>query len=174
MPSLTNENIARLLLKSLERSSELRTSIRYHSGLSHGAKTWGQVISVCIHQFPKTSLFLTEDHRYGGPAPRVNGSVALDLHRMNKIIEVNDQFAYAVVEPGVTFTDLYNYCVSHELKVWPSTASLGWGSVMGNVSQPSSFRSTVTSDGTFVARPWTVEWGSAQILPTTKSCPGSR
>lgn len=69
---------------------------------------------------------------YGGPAPRVNGSVALDLHRMNKIIEVNDDFAYAVVEPGVTFDDLYKYCVEHKLKVWPSTASLGWGSVLGN------------------------------------------
>jgi FAD/FMN-containing dehydrogenase len=71
---------------------------------------------------------------YGGPAPRVNGSVALDLHRMNKIIEVNDEFHYAVVEPGVTFIELYEYCVKNGKKVWPSTASLGWGSVMGNVS----------------------------------------
>ena len=55
---------------------------------------------------------------------------------MNKIIEVNDQFAYAVVEPGVTFIDLYKYCVENKLKVWPSTASLGWGSVMGNVCHP--------------------------------------
>ncbi len=74
--------------------------------------------------------------RYGGPAPRVNGSVALDLHNINKIIEVNDKFAYAVVEPGVTVTDLYNYCVGHKHKVWPSTASLGWGSVLGNVCYP--------------------------------------
>lgn len=59
--------------------------------------------------------------------------MALDLHRMNKIIEVNDQFAYAVVEPGVTFYDLYKYCVEHKLKIWPSTPSLGWGSVVGNV-----------------------------------------
>ncbi|OAL19675.1 hypothetical protein AYO22_09547 [Fonsecaea multimorphosa] len=69
---------------------------------------------------------------YGGPAPRLNGSVALDLHRMNKIIEVNDKFSYAVVEPGVTFTDLYLYCVEHKLRVWPSVPSLGWGSVVGN------------------------------------------
>ena len=59
--------------------------------------------------------------------------MALDLHRMNKIIEVNEKFAYAVVEPGVTFIDLYNYCAERKLKVWPSTASLGWGSVLGNV-----------------------------------------
>ncbi|KAK6948854.1 hypothetical protein Daesc_008925 [Daldinia eschscholtzii] len=69
---------------------------------------------------------------YGGPAPRVPGSIALDLHRMNKIIEVNEKFSYAVVEPGVTFGDLYEYCEKNKLKAWPSTASLGWGSVIGN------------------------------------------
>lgn len=58
--------------------------------------------------------------------------MALDLHRMDKIIEVNAEYAYAVVEPGVTFTDLYNYCAKNNLKVWPSTPSLGWGSVVGN------------------------------------------
>lgn len=70
---------------------------------------------------------------YGGPSPVVSGSVVFDLHRINKIIEVNEKLAYAVVEPGVTFTDLYNYIVERKLKVWPSTASLGWGSVIGNV-----------------------------------------
>lgn len=73
---------------------------------------------------------------YGGPAPVVPGSVILDLHRINKVIEVNEKLAYAVVEPGVTFTDLYQYCVERKLKVWPSTASLGWGSVIGNVRPP--------------------------------------
>ena len=52
---------------------------------------------------------------------------------MDKILEVNEKFAYAVVEPGITFTDLYNYCVERDLKVWPSVPSLGWGSVIGNV-----------------------------------------
>ncbi|KAH7355817.1 hypothetical protein BKA66DRAFT_446222 [Pyrenochaeta sp. MPI-SDFR-AT-0127] len=69
---------------------------------------------------------------YGGPAPRVNGSIALDLHRMNKVIEVNDEYAYAVVEPGVTFVDLYDYCIKNGLKVWGSVPSLAWGSVLGN------------------------------------------
>lgn len=53
---------------------------------------------------------------------------------MDKILEVSEKFAYAVVEPGVTFGDLYAYCVKNNIKVWPSTASLGWGSVVGNVS----------------------------------------
>jgi hypothetical protein len=51
---------------------------------------------------------------------------------MNKIIEVNSEYAYAVVEPGVTFTNLYDYCVKNKLNVWPSVPSLGWGSVIGN------------------------------------------
>lgn len=76
--------------------------------------------------------------RYGGPAPKVPGSIVLDLHRMNKVIEASEKFAYAVVEPGVTFGDLYEYCVAHKLKVWPSTASLGWGSVIGNVRMSDS------------------------------------
>jgi FAD/FMN-containing dehydrogenase len=82
---------------------------------------------------------------YGGPAPRVNGSIALDLHRMNRIIEVNDEYSYAVVEPGVTFTDLYEYCAKNKLKVWPSVPSLGWGSVIGNtVDRGTGFTPTAT------------------------------
>ncbi|EOD51333.1 putative 4-cresol dehydrogenase protein [Neofusicoccum parvum UCRNP2] len=82
---------------------------------------------------------------YGGPAPRLNGSLCLDLHRMDKIIEVNEQFSYAVVEPGVTFTDLYDYCAKHKLKVWPSVPSLGWGSVVGNtVDRGTGFTPTAT------------------------------
>lgn len=52
---------------------------------------------------------------YKGPGPRLPGSVALDLHRMDKVLKVDEKFSYAVVEPGVTLTDLYDYCVSHEL-----------------------------------------------------------
>lgn len=86
------------------------------------------------HGIPVWTFSRGKNLGYGGPAPRVNGSVALDLHRMNKVIEVNDQYHYAVVEPGVTFMELYRYCVERGKRVWPSTASLGWGSVMGNVS----------------------------------------
>lgn len=53
---------------------------------------------------------------------------------MNKIIEVNDNLCYAVVEPGVTFQALFDHCVKQDLKVWPSAPSLPWGSVLGNVS----------------------------------------
>src|SRR5579863_890984 len=44
---------------------------------------------------------------YGGSAPTYSGSVIVDLKRMNRVVEVNEQEAYAVVEPGVSFFDLY-------------------------------------------------------------------
>ena len=62
----------------------------------------------------------------------MRGSVVLDLHRMNKIIEVNEEYAYAIVEPGVSFFDLYNYIQEKKLNLWSSVPAIGWGSVLGN------------------------------------------
>jgi len=58
---------------------------------------------------------------YGGAAPRLRGSVVLDLGRhLNRVLEVNVDGAYAVLEPGVTFADLYQYLVDNGLsdKLW--------------------------------------------------------
>jgi len=51
---------------------------------------------------------------------------------MNKILEVNEKFAYALLEPGVTFIDLYNYLQEHKMKLWIDSPDLGGGSVLGN------------------------------------------
>ena len=52
---------------------------------------------------------------------------------MDRILEVNEKAAYAVVEPGVTFFDLYRYCRKYASTVWPSVPAIAWGSVVGNV-----------------------------------------
>ncbi len=44
---------------------------------------------------------------YGGSAPLLGGSMVLDLKRMDRIIEVNEKNHYALVEPGVSYFDLY-------------------------------------------------------------------
>lgn len=72
---------------------------------------------------------------YGGAAPRVPGSICLDLgHHMNKILEVNVEDAFALVEPGVTFFDLHNHLEKHDLRkhVWLDVPDLGGGSIIGN------------------------------------------
>ena len=43
---------------------------------------------------------------YGGAAPRLSGTMMLDLKRMNKVLEMNAPLAYALVEPGVSYFDL--------------------------------------------------------------------
>ncbi len=53
------------------------------------------------------------------------GNVIVDLARMNRILEVNEQLAYAVVEPGVTYAQLYKHLRDRNLPLWldpPATA----------------------------------------------------
>lgn len=69
---------------------------------------------------------------YGGPAPRLGGSVIVSLRNMNRVLEINEELAYAVVEPGVRWFDLYDALQAggHDLVL--SVPDLGWGSVVGN------------------------------------------
>ncbi|EEU35730.1 uncharacterized protein NECHADRAFT_82171 [Fusarium vanettenii 77-13-4] len=69
---------------------------------------------------------------YGGSSPVVADSIILDLHRMRSIIEINEEYAYATVEPGVTFMDLYDEIQKRGLNLWLSVPALGWGSIIGN------------------------------------------
>ena len=69
---------------------------------------------------------------YGGSAPALSGSVVLDLKRLDRIIEVNERHAYALVEPGVSYFDLYRYISERGLKVWMDCPDPGWGSLVGN------------------------------------------
>jgi hypothetical protein len=69
---------------------------------------------------------------YGGSAPALSGSVVLDLKRMNRIIEVDEANAFALVEPGVSYIDLSNYIREKGLKLWLDCPAPGWGSPIGN------------------------------------------
>jgi 4-cresol dehydrogenase (hydroxylating) len=69
---------------------------------------------------------------YGGSAPVYSGSVILDLKRMNKILDVNEEQAYALVEPGVSYFDLYRHIRERGLKLWIDPPDPGWGSLIGN------------------------------------------
>ncbi|XXZ54386.1 FAD-binding oxidoreductase [Sorangium sp. So ce341] len=84
------------------------------------------------HGVPLWTISLGRNLGYGGGAPRVSGSIVLDLRRLNRILEVNEEHAYALVEPGVSFFDLYEHIRERGLKLWISSPALGWGSVVGN------------------------------------------
>jgi 4-cresol dehydrogenase (hydroxylating) len=69
---------------------------------------------------------------YGGAAPVLPGSVVLDLKRMNRVLELNERNAYALVEPGVSYFDLYEQIQERKLKLWIDCPGPGWGSLVGN------------------------------------------
>jgi 4-cresol dehydrogenase (hydroxylating) len=69
---------------------------------------------------------------YGGSAPNASGTVVLDLKRMNRVLELNERNAYALVEPGVSYFDLYRHIEERGLKVWIDVPDPGWGSPVGN------------------------------------------
>ena len=69
---------------------------------------------------------------YGGPSPNVTGSIIVDLKRMNKVIELDEARAFALVEPGVSYFDLYRAIEERGLKLMIDCPDPGWGSPIGN------------------------------------------
>ena len=77
-----------------------------------------------------------KNNAYGGAGPRLAGAVVVDLgHRMKQVLEVNDDYGYALVEPGVTFFDLHEHLKSINSRHWIDVPDLGWGSVLGNAME---------------------------------------
>ncbi len=69
---------------------------------------------------------------YGGSAPVLSGSVVLDLKRMNRVIEVNESNCSCLVEPGVSYFDMYRHLQETGSKLWLDVPDPGWGSLIGN------------------------------------------
>lgn len=87
------------------------------------------------HLVPLFPISMGRNLGYGGSAPRVRGSVTVDLgRRMNRILDINEADYTCLVEPGVTFYALHEEIVKRGLadKMWIDTPDLGGGSVVGN------------------------------------------
>lgn len=84
------------------------------------------------HHVPLWTHGTGRNNGYGGPAPRVKGSVIVSLRKMNRVLEVDEECAYALVEPGVRWFDLYEAMKAGGHRLMLSIADLGWGSVVGN------------------------------------------
>lgn len=69
---------------------------------------------------------------YGGSAPQMANTVIIDMSRMKRILEVNEELGYCVVEPGVSFFDLYAHLQAGQFPLWMSVPGNAWGSVAGN------------------------------------------
>lgn len=90
------------------------------------------VRSAARHGIPLWTQSQGRNNGYGGAAPRVSGSVTINLRRMNRILELNEELGYALVEPGVSFQQLYDEIQARGLRLMLSVPDLGWGSLTGN------------------------------------------
>jgi 4-cresol dehydrogenase (hydroxylating) len=59
-------------------------------------------------------------------------AIVVDPLRMNRIVEVNEKFAYALVEPGVTYAQLHRYLAEKKSRLWLDCASLEHGSLVAD------------------------------------------
>ena len=84
------------------------------------------------YRIPLYAISTGKNFAYGGPSPNVRGSVTVDLKRMNRVLEVDASRNFALVEPGVSYIDLYRHIQDRGLKLWIDTPDPGWGSPIGN------------------------------------------
>ena len=84
------------------------------------------------HRIPLWPISRGKNLGYGTAAPRLPGSVVLDLGRMRRILELDAKLAYCVIEPGVSFFDLYEHIQRAGADLWMSVPGNAWGSVVGN------------------------------------------
>jgi 4-cresol dehydrogenase (hydroxylating) len=70
---------------------------------------------------------------YGDACAPVDGAAIVDLSRMNRILEVNTDLAYAVIEPGVSQQQLFDYLQEHQTGLWMDCTGAGPdSSLVGN------------------------------------------
>jgi 4-cresol dehydrogenase (hydroxylating) len=119
------------------------------------------------HRVPLWTFSQGRNNAYGGPAPRVKGSVLVSLRRMNRVLEVNEELAYALVEPGVRFFDIHEALQGKRL--WSSMPDLGWGSLVGNTLDH-GFGYTPYGDHVATQCGMEVVLANGDVLRTGSSC----
>lgn len=85
------------------------------------------------HQVPLYPISTGQNWGYGSAHPARDDNVIVDLGRLNRILEVNTELGYAVLEPGVTQRQLFDHLQRHQIPLWLSPTGAGPGrSILGN------------------------------------------
>lgn len=85
------------------------------------------------YKLPVHPLSCGKNWGYGDACAVTDGQIILDLKRMNRILEVNAELGYAVVEPGVTQGQMAEYLAENKLPWWTDATGAGPdASIVGN------------------------------------------
>ena len=73
---------------------------------------------------------------YGSRVPAADNCVIIEMKRMNRITDFNEELGYVTLEPGVTQQQLYDYLQEKKSKFWmDATGSYANHSIIGNVAE---------------------------------------
>ncbi len=71
---------------------------------------------------------------YGSACPASAANVIVDLRNLNRIIEVNEELAYCVIEPGVTQDQLHRFLEDNNVQLmFDATGAMPDTSIVGNL-----------------------------------------
>jgi 4-cresol dehydrogenase (hydroxylating) len=88
------------------------------------------------HRVPLYAISSGFNWGYGSRVPAADACVLLDLRRMNRIVDFNEQLAYATVEPGVTQAQLLEFLRARKSNLWlDATGSTPSASLIGNTME---------------------------------------
>lgn len=82
----------------------------------HNAEQVQQIVEIANeYKVPIYPISTGKNWGLGSKLPVEDGALVVCLAKMNRIIEVNEQHGYAVIEPGVTQGQLYEYLKENDL-----------------------------------------------------------
>ncbi len=85
------------------------------------------------HRTPIYPVSTGKNWAYGSRVPPKDGSVLMELWRLDRILDYDEKLAYVTVESGVTFGQLYEFLRAQESKLMVSvTGSTPDSSLIGN------------------------------------------
>src|SRR5262245_14835693 len=100
-----------------------------------------QQVQACLrvanaNRVPVYPISTGQNWGYGSRVPSADGSVLLDLGRMNRIVDFNEDLAYVTVEPGVTQQQLFDFLRDNRSHLWmDATGARPDSSLIGNTME---------------------------------------
>jgi 4-cresol dehydrogenase (hydroxylating) len=93
-----------------------------------------QIVQIAAqHELSVHPVSCGKNWGYGDACAATDGQIILDLKRMNRILEVNEELAYATVEPGVSQGQLAEYLETFHPALWMDATGAGPdASIVGN------------------------------------------
>jgi 4-cresol dehydrogenase (hydroxylating) flavoprotein subunit len=118
------------------------------------------------HRVPIHPISRGRNWGYGDATPPTSGAVVVDLQRMNRVIEVNEQLAYAVVEPGVSQGQLFEYLRDRHPNLWMDSTGAGVNASLVGNTLDRGFGHTPVGDHFLHSAGFEVVLGDGRVLRT--------